>query len=125
MVSKVKRREGEKAREDVEHLFAMAKENVQKEPALANRYVALARKTAKRHRISLRHHNQEHCRKCYTFFTSQTLRVRIRPTMIVRTCMTCGNIMRIARREKTVRKRKMTTKKSSSQTRTQNSQAKE
>ena len=92
MVSKSKRVEQSGARKDVETLFLLAKTAEQK---LADRYVFLARKLASRNRISLRQYNRVHCRKCSTYFTSKTLRVRMRPKTVVYTCLKCGEIKRI------------------------------
>jgi RNase P subunit RPR2 len=77
MVGKGKRVEQTSARKEVERLFSLAKTATQD---LADRYVALARQLASRNRISLRAHNREHCRKCSTYFSAKTLRVRTRPT---------------------------------------------
>ena len=92
MASKQKRIEQLGARKEVEQLFALARKASQQ---LADRYVALARKLAARNRISLRHYNRVHCRKCFTYFTSKTLRVRTRRGSVVYTCLKCGNMTRI------------------------------
>ena len=99
MTGKSKRVEQEGARKDIEKLFTLASEIAPREQKLADKYVALARKLASRNRVSLRRYNRVHCRKCSTYFTSKTLRVRTRQTAVVYACLKCGHITRI-RKEK-------------------------
>lgn len=89
-----KRQEIAQARKDIANLFAMAKEKAHTEPALADRYVKLARKLALKHRISLRQYNRVHCRKCGTYWTGRTLRVRTRPAAVVYSCLACEHTKR-------------------------------
>ena len=92
MVSKAKRVEQEHARKDIDRLFKLASSASQK---LADRYVLLARKLANRNRVSLREYNRKHCRKCSTYFSAKTLRVRTRASGVVYTCLKCGHVTRI------------------------------
>lgn len=94
MVSKEKRVEQESSRKQIAELFQLA----ERTPRMADRYVAKARKLASRSRISLRQYNRVHCRKCGAYFTAKTLRVRMRPSSIVYTCLRCGHMTRIRKR---------------------------
>jgi RNase P subunit RPR2 len=95
MVSKAKRVEQGAARKDIDKLFALAAETAHSDQCRADRYVEIARKAASRNRVSLRQYNRLHCRKCSSYFTSKTLRVRTRPASVVYACLKCGDIKRI------------------------------
>ena len=77
------------AKQRCEKLLRMAKQAHAKEPALAKRYVALARKIAMRHRFSLG--NKSFCKKCGTVFVpGSTLKVRLSKGLQLYTCVSCG-----------------------------------
>lgn len=95
MVSRYKRKEQELARKEIETLFRLAADAEQQ---WADRYVAKARKLASRTRVSLRKYNRVHCRKCSTYFTASTLRVRTRPASVVYACLKCGHITRLRKK---------------------------
>jgi RNase P subunit RPR2 len=96
MTGKGKRAEQEHAGREIERLFTLAAEAGAAEQKLADRYVHLACELSRRNRVSLRKYNRVHCRKCSTFFTSKTLRVRTRAGVgIVYACLRCGDITRI------------------------------
>lgn len=72
-----------------EKLLKMAGEVYSEEPALAKRYVSLARKISMRHRISLG--NSSYCKKCNTvFIPGKTLKVRLERGIRLNTCSNCG-----------------------------------
>ncbi len=80
------------ARSRSESLLALAKEVYPREPALALRYVQLARKIAMRHRLPLG--RGRFCRKCGTvFIAAQTLKVRVSPSQrrVLYTCLSCNH----------------------------------
>ncbi|MEM4254712.1 MAG: hypothetical protein QXR53_00080 [Candidatus Norongarragalinales archaeon] len=82
------------AKERCEKLLKMAREAYSKEPALAKRYVVLARKLSMRHRISLG--NATYCKKCNTvFIAGVTLKVRLAKGIRINTCVSCGFTRRI------------------------------
>ena len=82
------------AKERCTKLLKMAREVYTAEPALAKRYVSLARKISMRHRISLG--NEAYCKKCNTIFIpGKTLRVRIAKGIRLNTCVSCGFMRRI------------------------------
>lgn len=92
MVSRQKRLEQDVARKEVRELFSLAAKAPQE---WADRYVQKARKIASRNRVSLREHNRKHCRKCAAYFSAKTLRVRLRPSGVVYTCLRCGHMTRV------------------------------
>jgi ribonuclease P protein subunit RPR2 len=87
-------------------LILLAREVYADEPALAKRYISLARKIAMRHRIPLG--KKDFCRRCGTvFIPGVTLRVRVSPskTAVLYTCISCTNTANFAyAREKASRK---------------------
>lgn len=88
------------ARERIELLFEYAKKTFSKNPALAKRYVTLARKIGMRYKIRIPvEYRRLVCRHCKSFILpSVNCRVRIRhrraPHVAI-TCLECGGIMRI------------------------------
>ncbi|HIH20251.1 TPA: ribonuclease P [Candidatus Micrarchaeota archaeon] len=87
------------AKQRCEKLLCMAREIYAKEPALAKRYVTLARKIAMRHRISLG--NKSFCKKCNTvFIPGQTLKIRIGRGLRLYTCVSCGITRRFPLQQK-------------------------
>ena len=81
-------------------LFNLAKECIKEDPALAQRYVHLARKIAMSTRLHLpREYRHLICRKCKNFIMpGVNCRVRIQKTRsphIVVTCFNCGECSRI------------------------------
>jgi ribonuclease P protein subunit RPR2 len=93
------------ARERIDDLFALAaRESSGGDPALANRYVVLARKVGTRYNVRLLPEYRElYCRSCSAYWVEgRTVRTRLRPGGRVRTCLTCGSERRTrlrARRE--------------------------
>lgn len=82
------------AKERCEKLLRMAREVYAKEPALAKRYVTLARKISMRHRISLG--NAAYCKKCNTIFIpGKTLKTRLSKGIRLNICLSCGFTRRI------------------------------
>ncbi len=80
------------AAERCRKLIALAREIYSEDPALAKRYVSLARKIAMRHRLSLG--KKDFCRRCGTvFIPGVTLRVRVSPskTTVLYTCISCNH----------------------------------
>jgi len=84
----------------VEHLLELAKENISKDPDLAQRYGNLARKIVMRQRIKLpSEYRRLTCKHCKNFILpGVNCRVRVRQRRephIVITCLNCGEKMRI------------------------------
>lgn len=81
------------ARERVSDLFALAeRESLGRQPELADRYVALARRIGMRYNVRLlREYRELYCRACSTFWVEgRTVRTRLRNGRRVRTCLKCG-----------------------------------
>ena len=85
------------AKERVKILFDMAKDEAVKENwERSRRYVELARKIAMKTNISLKNYKRKFCKKCNTYFTSKTAKVRTqkKDMRITYTCLVCGNVQR-------------------------------
>ena len=81
-------------------LFHLARETIQENPALAQRYVDIARKVAMAAKVRLpREYRHQVCRHCKSFILpGVNCRVRVkqrRESHVVVTCLNCGNQMRI------------------------------
>ncbi|MCK4474600.1 ribonuclease P [Candidatus Bathyarchaeota archaeon] len=93
------------AMQRIQTLFRLAKETVHEDPALAQRYVEVARKIAMAASVRLpKEYRLQVCRYCESFILpGVNCRVRIkqrREPHLVITCLNCGKQMRIPLREK-------------------------
>jgi len=95
------------AMQRIRTLFHLARETVHEDPALAQRYVDIARKVAMAAKVRLpRKCRRQVCRHCKSFILpGVNCRVRVkqrREPHVVITCLNCGKQMRIPlkRREK-------------------------
>lgn len=89
------------AAERISDLFALAeKEAATGQGALADRYVALARRIGMRYNVRLLAEYRElYCRGCSRFWVEgRTVRTRLRSGHRVRTCLVCGRERRTALR---------------------------
>ncbi len=105
-----KRRVEEIALQRIERLFALAEEVFGEDPALAERYVGLARRIAMRSRLPLpREFRRRVCRACGSFLVpGSSSRVRVRQKRephISITCLRCGRIYRIPLRRRELESR--------------------
>jgi RNase P subunit RPR2 len=98
MARAAKHREKAHALKEIDSLFALAQKAALEHPVRARRYVELARKMGERQRIPLRAYNRVHCRGCWAYWTSKTLRVRARTQAVVYTCLACGALKRFRKR---------------------------
>lgn len=95
-----RRKVDEVALQRIERLFSLAEKVYHERPALAQRYVDLARRIAMRVRLPLpREFRRRVCRSCGAFLvpgSSSRVRVRQRrePHVSI-TCLRCGRIYRI------------------------------
>jgi len=97
------------ALERIRTLFELAKENIHKEPKLAQRYAGIARKIAMRTRVRLpTEYRRLICRYCKSFiYPGVNSRVRVqkrREPHVATTCLVCGKTMRIPLRSREKRK---------------------
>jgi ribonuclease P protein subunit RPR2 len=86
-------------------LFHLAKETIREDPALAQRYVDIARKVAMAAKVRLpREYRRQLCRHCKSFILpGVNCRVRVRQrreSHVVVTCLNCGKQMRIPLKRK-------------------------
>jgi len=84
------------ARERIDILLRMARENVKSDPALSKRYVEMARRIAMRSGVRLgRERKQFICKNCGSLLVpGVNCRVRVRSdheTRVVMTCLACGS----------------------------------
>lgn len=84
------------ARERIAILFERAREAFPLNPALADRYVSLARKISMKHRVRLdRELRRQFCHHCYCFLVpGANARVRIYRGRVTVTCLACHRRMR-------------------------------
>jgi len=98
----------------IQMLFRLAKEKIREEPALAQRYVEIARKIAMRTKLRLpAEYRHMVCKHCKGFiYPGVNCRVRIQkrrePHMVI-TCLNCGNIMRIPLKSRSRKKKEKKT----------------
>ena len=84
------------ALERIKILFEEAKQAFKEDPALANRYVKLARKLAMKYKVRIpREFKRKYCKHCYSYLRPPyNARVRIQKGKVVYTCYTCKKFMR-------------------------------
>ncbi|HOS81602.1 MAG TPA: ribonuclease P protein component 4 [Methanolinea sp.] len=84
------------ARERIAILFEQARKAFPLDPALADRYVSLARKISMKHRVRLdREFRRQFCHHCHRFLApGANARVRIYRGRVTVTCLACHRQMR-------------------------------
>ncbi len=85
------------ARQQINSLFTQAADIFSKDKALANRYVALARKIAMKFKIHLpRELKRQYCKHCYKYLRAgSNARIRIRAGKVIISCLECKKFTRI------------------------------
>lgn len=91
-----KGQERDVALQRVRRLIEMAHDAIGREPARADRYVALARRIAMRYQVSMpRELRRFICRACDGLLVpGRTARVRLSPGRLSITCLRCGTVRR-------------------------------
>jgi len=85
------------ALERIKQLFAEAEKNKE----MADRYVAIARKIAMKHKVRIpKELKRRFCKHCYCYLTSENSRVRAKDGKIVISCFKCKKFTRIPLRNK-------------------------
>jgi ribonuclease P protein subunit RPR2 len=84
------------AEQRIARLFTLAKEAYNKDPALSNSYVDIARRISTRHRVSIpKELRRQICKNCGSYLLpGQNCRIRADGNNIIITCLNCGNIKR-------------------------------
>ena len=86
------------AKKRIDNLFSQARERFETNPALAHRYVALARKIAIRFNIRLgRTYKRHFCRRCYHYLVpgaNSRVRTNKKQKALIIKCIDCGHISR-------------------------------
>ncbi len=85
------------ARERIKILF---REAAQAGPELAKRYMKLAKKIGMRYNVRLGVLKRRFCRHCFSFFTSENSRRRMKDGVMSVTCLSCGKITRYPYKKK-------------------------
>lgn len=81
--------------EEINELFKKAKKEARKNPKVAKKLVALARKKAKRENFSLKKYNKFFCKKCNSFFVyGKNCLIRIKKGKLNIKCLDCGTYRR-------------------------------
>jgi|Deesub1362A_J573_1020465.scaffolds.fasta_scaffold00137_53 ribonuclease P protein subunit RPR2 len=96
MLRREKRLERKIAKERISILLNMADKMKFEDYALARRYVELAKKIAMRYRIRIsKDQKRNFCKKCLYPYRHDRVRVRVRKSRVMITCLNCGFIRRI------------------------------
>jgi ribonuclease P protein subunit RPR2 len=101
MIRRDKKLEKKIAKERIEILLERAHKFKEKDISLARRYVELAMKISSKYRVQIPpEFRNTFCRKCYTPFGAETVKIRLNHgTKLIR-CMSCGFARRIQYRNK-------------------------
>ncbi|MBI4145113.1 ribonuclease P [Candidatus Woesearchaeota archaeon] len=85
------------ALERIDRLFELAQAIFSREPALADRYVAIARKIQTRFKVRMpRELKGRFCKKCGAYWApGKTVRIRTREGKVVYFCLRCKGYRRI------------------------------
>ena len=81
------------ARERIEILFSLAEKEAKTHPERSRRYAQLIWELSKKYKVRLGKKKYRFCRRCFTWWTPETLKVRLvrRPySMVVYKCLVCG-----------------------------------
>jgi ribonuclease P protein subunit RPR2 len=96
MIRRDKRLEKKIARERIEILLKRALDFRTRDIYLARRYVELAMRISSRYRVRIPpEYRHTFCRKCYTPFSTKTVRIRLIRGKKVMVCQNCGFVRRI------------------------------
>ncbi len=84
------------ARERIAVLFSEAGKTFPEHPGYSDRYVALARKIAMRHRVRIeKEYRRRYCHHCYRYLVpGANMRVRVHPGWVAVTCLVCRKTTR-------------------------------
>ena len=89
-------RDKDLAKEKVGELFSQADETFKNSPALANRYISLARKIAMKFNIRLTKYKRKFCKHCYSYLKPGiNSKTRIHKSRIIIYCNHCKKYTRI------------------------------
>lgn len=91
--SKMRKIPDAKIIKEIDNLFIKAREAKNK-PKIARRYVAKARKLAKRNNFSLKKYRRLFCHKCNSFYSSKNSQLRIKKGKLNIKCLECGSYAR-------------------------------
>jgi len=95
VILREKRLEKKIATERIEYLLKRSHEIKNEDYELAKRYIILVTKIAKKYRIRLKKRKILFCKKCLYPYRSDRMRVRIRKSRVIITCLNCGYEKRV------------------------------
>jgi ribonuclease P protein subunit RPR2 len=105
MLRREKRLERQIALERIKILLERAQKMKNEDYELARRYVELARRIATRYRIRIpKELKMTFCKKCLYPYRSDKVRIRVRKSRVIITCLNCGYEKRIPIRPKKIKK---------------------
>jgi len=105
MLRREKRLERQIALERIKILLGRAQKMKNEDYELARRYVELARRIATRYRIRIpKELKMTFCKKCLYPYRSDKVRIRVRKSRVIITCLNCGYEKRIPIRPKKIKK---------------------
>jgi len=94
---RIKKEKKRIALERIRTLFKEAEVRAREgEQKLADRYVAIARKIAMKHKVKIpKELKRRFCKHCYSYLTSRNSRIRIRDGKLVVYCFNCKKYTRL------------------------------
>ena len=88
-------KEKQKALEEIERFFELARKTVKKDAEKARRYVKKARRKAMKVKVSLRKYKKNFCKKCNSYLIpGYNCKVRINKGVLSIKCLECGSYRR-------------------------------
>ena len=94
MLKREKKLEKDIALERIKILINKANEIKDKDYDLSKRYIELARKISMRYKVRIPRYLRIFCKKCLYPYRLDKIRVRVKKSRIIITCLNCGNIKR-------------------------------
>ncbi len=94
MLKREKKLEREIALERIKILINRAMNTKSEDYELARRYIELARKISMKYKVKIPKELRVFCKKCLYPYKSDKIRVRIKKSRVIITCLNCGSIKR-------------------------------
>ncbi len=95
MLRREKKLERELAELRIKKLIEMSEKIKFEDYDLSRRYIILARKIAMKYRVKIPKELRNFCKKCFYPYRHDRIRVRIKKSRVIITCLNCGNVKRV------------------------------